>query len=114
MQTVNCLIRHNVQLAIRQCFQVTGLGDCMNFTITIIVLKTLWFPIISYFVIIWRSKAYLQYIECLLHYYSLLYVCYLNFRVLFALKSSAFSLQTVTKCLFSGKLSKYFNITIVV
>ena len=51
-----------------------GLGDCINFTITIIVIKTSRFPIISDFVIIWKSIAYLQFKECLLLFYSLLYV----------------------------------------
>ena len=37
------------------------------------------------------------------NFYSLLYVCYLNFRLLFVLKLSAFALQTV---LFSLKLCK--------
>ena len=53
---------------------ILGLGDCINFTITIIVIKTSRFPIISDFVIIWKSIAYLQFKECLLLFYSLLYV----------------------------------------
>ena len=62
----------------------------MNFTIMIIVIKTPQFLIISDFVIIWKSIAYLQFKECLFLFYSLLYVCYLNFGVLFALELMAF------------------------
>ena len=38
---------------------VLGLGDCINFTITIIAIKTSRFPIISDYVTIWRRTTYL-------------------------------------------------------
>ena len=51
---------------------VLGLGDSVNFTITIIAIKTSRFLIISDFVIMQKTAAYLQFKLYLSHFYSLL------------------------------------------
>jgi len=78
-----------------------GLGDCVNFTITIIGNKTSQFPILEKYFSIINNLKYIYYTS-IAYYMSLLF----EFWFVICPKIECFLLQTVTKCLFSWKLCK--------